>query len=208
MANYFLGTITKVLDPDLYHIMADIPGLAREVEAFPIRGELDEPRVGDQVLVRDIDPIFHSFYLYSEIKEDNFIGIRSRGKMIRFTEDEINISIFDPEEAYENNEDEVPTEIKAFVKIKKDGNIEISNKDSDSGKVEVNIKDSTSIDIGSTFTISVTGSATINSPNVTIEGGVLNVKGAVPPIGSGPFCAIPVCPMTGAPHVGPRVINT
>lgn len=208
MANYFLGTITEVLDPDIYHIKADIPGLAREVEAYPIRGELDEPRVGDQILVRDIDPIFHSFYLYSEIKEDKFIGIRSRGKMIQFTEDELNISIFNSEETYETSEDEIPKEIKAFVKIKKDGNIEISNKDSDSGKVEVNIKDSTSIDIGSTFTISVTGNATISSPNVTIEGGVLNVKGSVDPIGGGPFCAIPVCPITGAPHVGPRVNNT
>lgn len=207
MANYFLGTITEVLDPDLYKIKIDIPGLSREVEAFPMRGDLDEPRPGDQVLVRDVDPIYHSFYLYSEVKEDGFIGFRSRGKMIRVTEEEINISIFDPEEAYEEIDGEIPESIKAFVKITKEGNIEVSNTDSDKGEVKVDIKGKVEVNIQNDANINVTGNAEIKSPNVTITGGILNVNGVA--AGSpGPFCKIPICPFTGAPHTANIVRGT
>lgn len=187
MANYFLGTIKEVLDPDLYHIKIDIPGLAREVEAFPMRGEIDEPRVGDPVLVRDVDPIYHSIYLYSELKEDKFIGIRSRGKIIKIDEDEIRIGIFDPDEKYEKKEPPIP-EITSWIKIDKKGNVEIS------GERDITVRTSRS--------------ATVEANNVTITGGTLNVSGSTPPTGGGPFCAIPVCPLTGAPHIGPRVLGT
>lgn len=216
MANYYLGTVLEVLDPDLYKIKIDLPGLSKEAEAFPMRGELDEPRPGDQVLVRDIDPIYHSFYLYSKLKDDSFIGFRSRGKMIQITEDEINISIFDPSEAYEENDGEMPQEIKAFIKIKKEGNIEISNMDSENGNILADIKGdvtittngNTNIEVIGNSNIRVNKTATLDCPNVTIKGGTLNVKGSVAPMGSGPFCAIPVCPLTGAPHLGTRVVGT
>ena len=167
MANYYLGTVLEVLDPDLYKIKIDLPGLSKEAEAFPMRGELDEPRPGDQVLVRDIDPIYHSFYLYSELKDDSFIGFRSRGKMVQITEEEIKVSIFDPNESYEENEGEIPSEIKAFIKITKDGDIEVSNRDSDSGTVTINIKDEVKADIGGGVTIAVTGDASITSPTLS-----------------------------------------
>ena len=233
MANYYLGTVLEVLDPDpdLYKIKIDLPGLSKEAEAFPMRGELDEPRPGDQVLVRDIDPIYHSFYLYSKLKDDNFIGFRSRGKMVQITEDELNISIFDPEETYEENDGEIPSKIKAYVKIKKDGNIEVSNTDSDSGTVNITLKGDVEIStegnakitVDQDAEISVSGSATIeasditingsssvtvDSSSVTIKGGTLSVNGSVAPQGRGPFCAIPICPLTGAPHVGPKVMGT
>jgi hypothetical protein len=225
MASYYLGTITEVLDLDLYKIKIDIPGLSKEVEAFPMRGDLDEPRLGDQVLVRDVDPIYHSFYLYSELKDDNFIGFRSRGKMIQITEEEINISIFDPEEAYEENKDEIPSKIKAHFKILKNGSIEINTNtvDSDEGNLSADLKGN--------LTVTVKGNATINSPkvfiegdsevsvtsqkvvidsdNITLKGGSLQTgtigNGSVSPMGVGPFCSIPICPLTGAPHVGPKV---
>ena len=216
MANYYLGTVLEVLDPDLYKIKIDLPGLSKEAEAFPMRGELDEPRPGDQVLVRDIDPIYHSFYLYSKLKVDCFIGFRSRGKMIQITEEEINVSIFDPNESYEENEGEIPSEIKAFIKIKKSGDIEISNMDSDNGEIMMDLKgtisitahDNSNIEVSGNSEILVNGSATLDCPNVTIKGGVLNVDGSVGPTGSGPFCAIPVCPLTGAPHIGNKVVGT
>ena len=216
MANYYLGTVLEVLDPDLYKIKIDLPGLSKEGEAFPMRGELDEPRPGDQVLVRDIDPIYHSFYLYSKLKDDSFIGFRSRGKMIQITEEEINVSIFDPNESYEENEGEIPSEIKAFIKIKKSGDIEISNMDSDSGEISMDLKgkititahNDSNIEVSGNSDITVRGSATLDSPNVTIKGGILNVNGSVGPTGTGPFCAVPVCPLTGAPHIGNKVIGT
>ena len=217
MANYYLGTVLKVLDPpDLYKILIDLPGLSKEAEAFPMRGELDEPRPGDQVLVRDVDPIYHSFYLYSKLKDDDFIGFRSRGKMIQMTENELNISIFDPSETYEENEKEIPKKIKSSIKIYNNGDIEVSNMDSDSGKVNLDLKGdititshgNTNIEISGNSEIYVNGKATIDSPNVTIKGGILNVKGSATPTGSGPFCSIPICPLTGAPHVGSKVMGT
>lgn len=203
--DYYLGTITQVLNPDFYHVKIDIPGLAREVEAFPIRGELDEPREGDQVLVRDVDPVYHSFYLYSEIKDDEFIGVRSRGKMIHITEDEITIGIFDPEEKYEKKADELP-EITTWVKIDKKGNLEISTeKDitvNADGKVNINAQKSIEIKSESTLTI--------DSPSTKLTGGVLTTEGTpvVQLLSNGPYCSIPRCPITGAAHCTPRVINT
>lgn len=47
--NTFIGVIAKVLDPDLYTIEVDIPGENERLSAFPFRGEVDEPRVGDVV---------------------------------------------------------------------------------------------------------------------------------------------------------------
>ena len=210
MTNYYLGTIKEVLDPDLYKILIDVPGLSTSVEAFPMRGELDEPRAGDQVLVRDIDPIFHSFYLYSKIKDDKFIGFRSRGKMVQITEEEINICIFNPEEKYEENEDEIPKDIKAFLKIKKDGNIEISNIGSDSGDAVADINSNLTVTVKGNATFEVSGETEINSPSITLTGNILKTgtgAGSVSPTGAGPFCAIPICPLTGAPHVGPRVMG-
>lgn len=179
MANYYLGTIKKVLDPDLYHILVDLPGLAKEVEAFPIRGELDEPRVGDQVLVRDLDPIFHSFYLYSEVKEDNFIGIRSRGKIIELNQDEIRVGIFNPSEKYEEKSSGVP-DVTTWIKIDKNGNVEIS------AEKDITIKAGGTTEIkgfGSTF---------------KVNGGVL-------PVCKGPFCSIPICPVLGTSHTSSTV---
>ena len=158
--------------------------------------------------------------------------------MVQITEEEIKVSIFDPNESYEENEGEIPSEIKAFIKITKEGNIEVSNVDSDSGTVIINIKDEVKADIGGGVTIAVTGDASITSPNITVEGtssikvdssditvkgsssitvessdvtitgGMLTTRGSVAPQGTGPFCAIPICPLTGAPHVGPKVMGT
>lgn len=155
MANYYLGTITEVLDPDLYQIKIDIPGLSREVTAYPIRGELDEPRVGDQVLVRDIDPVFHSFYLYSEIKDDEFIGFRSRGKMIHVKnkgdENFIRICVFDDTDKYEQNDPQIPKDdkIRAWLKIDDKGNIEIdaNRKETEEGNIKITLKGNMRIEV-------------------------------------------------------------
>lgn len=187
MVNYYLGTITKVLDPDLYHIRIDIPGLSKEVEAYPTRGEIDEPRDGETVLVRDLDPIHHSIYLYSKLKEDSFIGIRSRGKIIEMNEDVITIGIFNKNEEYERTDSQIP-KVTSWIKIDDKGNIEIS------GEREITVTSDKSI--------------TVNSDSVTITGGSLTVKGNVLPTGFGPFCALTNCPVLGAPHVGNKVRNT
>ena len=49
---------------------------------------------------------------------------------------------------------------------------------------------------------------TIKGSKAQITGGSLQVDGAVSPTGSGPFCAMPACAITGAPHIGNIVTNT
>lgn len=50
--------------------------------------------------------------------------------------------------------------------------------------------------------------ATIKTVNGKITGGMLVVSGMVPPKGSGPFCALPFCPILGLPHAGDTVVGT
>jgi phage baseplate assembly protein gpV len=48
----------------------------------------------------------------------------------------------------------------------------------------------------------------VKGQDVTITGGNLTVDGSVAPTGSGPFCALPACMMTGSPHIGNKVMGT
>jgi len=52
------------------------------------------------------------------------------------------------------------------------------------------------------------GGATITTTQGKITGGMLTVNGNAAPTGQGPFCALPFCPITGAPHVGQTVAGT
>ena len=49
------------------------------------------------------------------------------------------------------------------------------------------------------------GNVTISGASVSITQGSITIDGTVSPTGKGAFCAIPVCPFTGANHTGPKV---
>lgn len=194
---YSIGTITKILDPDLYTVEVDIPGRNQELRAFPKRGEVDEPRVGDVVVLLELDPTYKSYYLYEKLKENNFIGIRSRGKMIKMTESELTIGIFDPASEYNDKQEKDTTpEPTSWIKIDKSGNINIKT----DGKLGLTIEGSAEIECK--------GSATIKAPSVKITGGKLETKGTAGTDMNGPFNCIPTCPFTGAPHSGSIVSGT
>ena len=75
---YYLGVITKILDPDTYEVEIEIPGVTKEAKAYPYRDTVDEPKPEDLVLVLGLDPVYNSVWLYQKLKENNFIG--STGK--------------------------------------------------------------------------------------------------------------------------------
>ncbi len=52
------------------------------------------------------------------------------------------------------------------------------------------------------------GGATITTAQGKITGGTFQMNGAAAPSGSGPFCGLPACLFTGAPHVGNLVSGT
>lgn len=75
--------------------------------------------------------------------------------------------------------------------------------DASNGKVSIDTKD---------MTIQSSSSLKTSSPNTTIDGSKVQVtgsqfirKGTAAADGSGGFCAIPVCPFSGAPHIGTTI---
>lgn len=112
-SQYYLGVVSCIEDDDLlpnakeYHeILVDIPEIAQKVKAFPKRGEIDEPKVGDPVLLLSLDPLYNSYMIYEKVKDSNdFIGFRASGKMVDITPERIVVGVF-KEDVYDYPEDE------------------------------------------------------------------------------------------------------
>lgn len=82
------------------------------------------------------------------------------------------------------------------IEIKSSGNMNIDSEGT------MNVKSTGNMEIEST------GNVVLKGLEVNITGGIMTVNGTVAPTGSGPFCAIPNCLFTNAPHIGTTVINT
>lgn len=230
MKELYVGKISKVLDLDLYTVEVDIPGYNEALPAFPKRGEVDEPRVGDVVILTELDPLYKSYYLWEKLKENNFIGIRARGKVLKMSADEISLGIFDPSDTawYDKNDGADPTpESTSWIKIDKNGNIDINaegdQKINITGKSEVTIGGDSKVDISGNCNITVSGNTkiessgncdikasgncTIDSPNATITGGTFNLKGTGVP-GSGPMNCLTNCIFSGCIHGSAQATGT
>lgn len=197
MTNYYLGTIKKVIDELTYEVRVDIDGVVEDKPAFPLRGEVDEPRVGDMVILRNIDPLYGSMYLYSKLKEDEYIGFRSNGKSVNITPEYIEMSVYKKGDDSSSDYKDSYTRIKIL----------------DSGDIDIVVGN------GANMNISIEGTAdvksndtmTINSPEIIIKGpGTLKASGVViPKAEGGPFCAMKVAPPVGTPMIsGDTIILT
>jgi len=180
----YIGVITKILDKDLYQVEVDIPERNKGLKAFPLRGEVDEPRVGDVVFLRELDPLYHSYYLYEKLKENNFIGIRARGKKIKITKKEIQIGVFnDNDDWYDSTDpedtgsmDDMSPRPFAFISIDDKGNIKLK---------------------GSSLTVEIEGD--IKFTKGTLH---LGTAKAIPNAAGGPFWAgPPSLPPAGTPGI-------
>jgi hypothetical protein len=234
--NYYIGTITYVeedplelLDKDkLFHeVLVSVPGVFEFVKAYPSRNQLDEPKVGDLVIVCAWDPTFNSYCTYEKLKENDFVGFRAHGKMVHIDHDKITVGVFDEETEYKDEEAPDVSKL-AHLEMDKEGNITVHaaknitvNGDADctitiKGNNTVTINGNSEIEVGGNLSAKVSGSADINvsgstkltSPDVTVTGGQLTVNGSCAPTGSGGFCGIPVCPLTGSPHIGTIISGT
>ena len=126
--NYYIGTISKISENKESRIVeVAIPGVATDITAYPKSTELDEAKIGDPVLVLDLDPIFHSYFIYEKLKENNFIGFRASGKMVSISPDNIKIAVFKEGTRYLDSKEPSEDSIKAQVVIDKDGNISIES---------------------------------------------------------------------------------
>ena len=191
----YLGTIHEVKDRLTYEITVDIPGVAKEVRAYPYsRGEMDEPVAGNLVYLLCVDPVYHSFYLYTKAKENDFIGIRSNGKVIDIKPDSLTIGVYDTSST--SKDDTRPDPSKSFLKMDESGNIEINA----TGNEKVTISGNAEISVSGNANIKVSGTTNIDGATLNINSGTINMNGKVPSPGSGPFNCITNCIFSGSPH--------
>lgn len=204
--DYFLGVVTGFEEgtkKEEHIITADIPGVVQNVTAYPFGSIIDEPKVGDPILLLSLDPIYNSYYIYQKLKESNLIGFRASGKLVDITPDTITIGIFDPELEYKDNERPKCT---SKIIIDKDNNVSIEGENLN---ITINSKCNINADKCNITAneVNIEGTSTLTG-DVTIKGGNLTTNGTVAPNGQGPYCAIPTCPFTGAKHTGNNVSGT
>ena len=177
---YFIGTIVDVEDRALYKIKVDIPGEFDGVTAFPVRGEIDEPKVGDFVLLRSFDPVYHSYFLYQKLKENDFIGFRSMGKMIEVEPngEYIRVCTFDIETEYTDGKhgSEYRPEPQDWIKLDKDGNLDIYLRKNHTALVdgdgEIEVKGNVTIKVGGNTKVEISGDNEVKiSGNTKLEVG-------------------------------------
>ena len=219
---YYTGTITEIVDPLLYVIKADIPGNKTGITAFPMRGEVDEPRVGDFVFLKCFDPVFQSYYIYQKIKENDFIGFRSRGKMVDITPEYIQIATFDPDNNEWNdfsentNTDGLGREVGGYrqgmqdwVRLDKNGNLNVYLRNN----AKIDISGSENITIQGNVTLKVNGKTTVQSQNIEIKGpSTLKFNGTCTPVADsnvtgGPFVVDKTFGTPGQPIIKSGTLN-
>ena len=191
----YLGTIHEVKDRLTYEVTVDIPGVAKEVRAYPYsRGEMDEPVAGNLVYLLSVDPVYHSFYLYTKAKENDFIGIRSNGKIIDIKPDSLTIGVYDTSST--SKDDTRPDPSKSYLKMDESGNIEINA----TGNEKVTISGNAEVSISGNANIKVSGTTNIDVATLNINSGTINMNSKIPSPGSGPLNCIPNCIFSGCAH--------
>ena len=203
----YIGVIKKILDADLYHVEVDIPERGKGFKAYPLRGEVDEPRVGDIVFLRELDPDYHSYYLYEKLKENKFIGIRARGKKIKITEDFIEIGVYEDNDSWN---DSIPLENQDMSEEERIRVLEVEKEGGDpspSSEAHIRLKKNGDIEIYTPSTL------TINGGQIKIKGGTLELpRGTIvnPDADGGPFWAgntNKTAPMQGTPMISGNILN-
>ena len=102
---------------------------------------------------------------------------------------------------YSRNED---GEVQAVLSLLNDGKVKLETPEEVSVATEKDLKTESKANIE----VSASQKMTLKAQQMELTGGVLKCKGTTTPSGQGPFCAILVCPFTGAPQCGTDVSGT
>jgi phage baseplate assembly protein gpV len=113
--------------------------------------------------------------------------------------DSCTVKVFDTELTIKKGEVSVKPK-KTTIEVDGDATIKTTGKTTVEATGDATVK-------GANVTVEAKTAATVKAPKVEITGGQLMVKGTVSPA-TGPFCAIPACLFTGAPHGGNMVAGT
>ena len=93
-------------------------------------------------------------------------------------------------------------EVQAILKMLEDGKVELATPE------DVKIENDKNITLKSGADMSLdasSGKMEVKSTETTLTGGMVKCKGTATPSGTGCFCAMSICPVTGAPHAGETV---
>jgi len=196
--NFYLGIVADIIEEGdikkTYHqIKADIPGIICGVNAFPLRGDCDEPKKGDPIILLGLDPDYNSYYLYWKLKENDFTGFRAYGKEISIEEGKLVIRSYSEGE-YKDNEHE-PGEEMSKIELDKEGNITINTKKN----INLNVSDTVNLNCP---TIKVIGSSEVKGPGKL----VINSVAVMPDAKGGPFLATNITPPQGSPLPSGKII--
>ena len=165
-AEYYFGTITDVPDSsESFVVKASIPGVMENLTCHPLRCGSDEPKIGDLVIIRDLDPEYHSYFVYEKLNENNFTGMRCKGKMIDFTDESLRIGIFDEGDFSDSDR---PSNT-SWIELDEDGNLDTVTEDNIytecGGSMTTIVKEDQRISVEQNACIDIAGKATINIKN-------------------------------------------
>ena len=198
-AQIYLGVVSKILGETEeerleFRIEAEIPGVIKGVNAFPRRDVLDEPKVGDPIILMSLDPEYNSYYLYWKLKENDFTGFRACGKEFSITPDHILIEVYDkgvwekPDDRKYEDGDEITNskqELISSIEMKDSGEIRMLNKTG----TEVVIKDDGNVEVN---TAGHNMKVNLGGGTITLTNGTLNLNGGRVGAVPGAFISDPV----------------
>ena len=230
-ADYYFGTIVSVPNTsESFTVQVNIPGVMENLTCFPLRCGSDEPKIGDLVIIRDLDPEYHSYFVYEKLNENNFTGMRCKGKMIDFTDESVKIGIFDEgdfsdgdkpgntswielkedgdldivleDDLYIQTDGSIKTVVEEdfLMTVEQDASIEIG------GHTKINIKNGEEIIINGDVSVTVNGNYSLKvSGSLDIDATKITIGGQSmnikTPAGTpGPFNSLCNCLQAGLPH--------
>jgi phage baseplate assembly protein gpV len=117
-------------------------------------------------------------------------------------EDSVKLSVFGELSLEHVKGDSCTVKVFDTELVIKAGEVSIKTK-----KTTIEADGDTKISVTGKADVEVSGDATVKAPKVQITGGQLQVNGTAAQ-SSGPFCALPACIASGAPHTGSLVSGT
>ncbi|MDO5773263.1 MAG: hypothetical protein Q4P16_02990 [Spirochaetales bacterium] len=102
---------------------------------------------------------------------------------------------------YSRNED---GEVQAVLSLLNDGKVKLETPEEVSLAAEKDLKAESKANVE----VTTAQKMTLKAQETELTGGILKCKGTASPNGQGPFCAIPVCPFSGALQCGSEVSGT
>lgn len=190
----FFGRVTEVVDDKKFIIKFTVETTIEDCIAYPI-DTFDEPNEGDPVYLIEIDTPFGYSYMWKKLRLFDHTRMKLLDSLVDIHDDHVEIHA---------------GEDKSVILINNDGTIKIETNDSISVKTKtLNVED-TDTKIKATNVKVEATSVEVKGSTVNITGGILKTGngGVAAPTSKGGFCAIPICPLTGAPHIGDVLSGT